>query len=736
MRQTLQRMTHALLASAVALSAAGFSAASASATGLDPVLVPVAARMASPVGMDRVTDSLVVGYLPGSKAAVRNAVGRARIELVESVDAIDAFVIEPQRPSDVEELVRELETQPGVAYVEPEVTATIASTPNDPGFPMQWGLTHTGIPYAHGVNAGAPAVKVAVVDTGFDFGHRDGPVHVDTVNDRDFVDSDNIANDAHGHGTAVAGIIAAATDNGLGVASVAPGVTVLPLRALGPTGSGTGTNIAAAIRWAADKGAHVISLSLAMSGDSTPVREACQYAAAKGCTIVGASGNSGTGSVAYPAAYPEVIAVGAITPAGARASYAQYGAPLELSAPGGSDPRLDGIVSLWLDEQFVWTTGTSMATPHVAGAAALVRSEATTWTAEMVRQCLATTADDLGATGRDAQFGHGLVRVDRAVAAARNASDDQIPGVPAPANRVVGTLDSNTDPHDVFAVWVKRGDTIKLTLSGAPATFLARVFGPSATTVAGAPIAATTPTSRLIEYTATVSGTHFIDVYAPSGTGAYRVDYRSGTATKLSTSLPTSSAWSEPLEVSGTLRTAADSAVVGAPIRVEAKPYGSTVWSKAGTGKTSSSGGFSVKVYPKKRTQYRVVYDGASRLHQTAMSLSKTTQPYAYLTKPTGPTRIKKGRTFVASGKLRPWYKPGAKTISIKLYRRVRSDGKYVYKHYKTYKVKNSAYTSKTTKYAKRLKLPYRGKWKIVAQVKGNTTFRTTKSSARYVTVY
>lgn len=731
----MRRLIQLLLVWAVALSTAGFSVTGASAAVLDSVVVSPAVTATTAIGNDQTVRSLVVGYVPGSKVAAKRAVGRARGRVIGAVDAAGVLVVEPQSTSDSQALARQLVAQPGVAYVEPEVTATIAAMPNDPGFPMQWGLMYVGIPAAHDVTLGSPTVTVAVVDTGFDFSHPDAPTRVDTVNDWDFVDGDTIANDPHGHGTAVAGIVAAATNNGVGVAAVAPGVTVLPLRALGSTGSGTGTNIAAAIRWAADRGADVINLSLAMDGDSTPVREACRYASAKGSVIVAAAGNNGGGSVAYPAAYPEVIAVGAVTSSGARAGYSQYGAPLELAAPGG-ETSADRIMSLWSGARYVGTTGTSMAAPHVAGAAALVRSVVPTWSAEMVRQSLTSTSDDLGTAGRDSRFGFGLVRADRATAFAASASDDHIPGIPAPADTLVGTLDGATDPHDVFAVWVTKGDRLKVTLSSAPAGFQARLFAPSATNLTGTPLAATSATSRTVVYTATVSGTHFVDVFTPGGAGAYRVDYRSGAATKLSTSVPTSSAWGGALKVSGTLLTAMGAPIGDARVRVEAKPYGSSAWSKAGTAKTSSGGSFSANVYPKKRTQYRVVFDGVSRLYQSAESSSKTSQPYAYLTRPTGPATIRKGRSFVASGKLRPWYQAGSKTVSIKVYRRVRSDGKYVYRHYTTYKVKNSAYTTATTKYAKRVKLPYRGKWKIVAQVKGNTTFRTTKSRARYVTVY
>jgi len=413
---------------------------------------------------------------------------------------------------------------------------------------------------------------------------------------------------------------------------------------------------------------------------------------------------------------------------------------MDLVAPGGDDAAgsllSDLILSLWLNGDYRWVRGTSAAAPHVAGSAALVRSLAPTWSAEMVEQSLATTADDLGASGWDIEYGHGLVRADKALSAVVNATDNDVPGIPARDRRLAGWVDSAHDPHDVYALRMVKGEQLNLSIASAPTGVGVRVLAPSATSVNSPSVATASSSSRSLSYTAAQSGIHYIDVVAGSGSGDYVIDYLSGLVTTLAATAPSACEWGGFATMSGVLRVASGGTVNGRAVTVEAKPHGSTTWKRAGTTTTSPAGAFSIKVYPQERTQYRAVFDGEPRAYQSVTSAAKTVQPYAYLTKPSAPSRIKKGRSFVAAGKLRPWYKAGAKTISVKVSRRVRSGGKYVYKPYKTYKVKNTAYTAKTTKYSKRIRLPYRGKWRIVARVEGNNTFRTTTSSARFVTVY
>ncbi len=214
------------------------------------------------------------------------------------------------------------------------------------------------------------------------------------------------SNDENGHGSHVAGIIAAQV-NGRGIVGAAPGVKILPVRVLDGSGSGYSSDVAAGIIWATDNGAKVINLSLGGNIPSQATQEAIQYAHANGALVLAAAGNAGQNGNAplYPAAFPEPVAVGAINSAKQRAAFSNWGPYVDVVAPG------DAIVSLWSsgNASYAWASGTSMATPYAAAAAALTFAVNPSATPAQVRKRLERTADDLGAPGRDDQFGHGLI---------------------------------------------------------------------------------------------------------------------------------------------------------------------------------------------------------------------------------------------------------------------------------------------------------------------------------------
>jgi len=327
-----------------------------------------------------------------------------------------------------------------VQYAEPNYTDYPFFVPNDPRFDEQWHLTKIGCPVAWDTIRGRAKVIVALIDTGVAFkavsGHPQAPDLAGTtfVAPWDAVDGDSEPVDDENHGTHVCGTIAQTTNNGLGVAGVAPLTSIMPIRSLGP-GGGSHLQFADACHYAADNGAHIISYS-AGGTDSATKQEGVTYAHGKGVLICAAMGNDGTldSDYAYPARYPEVIGVAASTLTDQRAYYSNYGSDVDLTGPGGdtsvdSDTNgfPDGVVQNTFPAgnpaggfSYVYMMGTSMATPHVTGAAALVYAElfrrGETPTRDRVRAILEQTAQDLGDPGVDQYFGHGLVRADLALA--------------------------------------------------------------------------------------------------------------------------------------------------------------------------------------------------------------------------------------------------------------------------------------------------------------------------------
>jgi serine protease len=306
---------------------------------------------------------------------------------------------------DADQLIRlqaQLATHPLVEGVEPELEYSLLDTeqpaarprvdPDDPMFPLQWHMEMIRAPEAWSVTRGA-GVIVAVIDTGVAYQsntERNFIMAPDLKGTRfvegyDFVDDDKYAFDEHGHGTHVAGTIAQTTNNGYGVAGVAFEAKIMPLRVLNKHGYGSVSDIADSIRFAADNDAKVINMSLGGPLPSLTMRSAIQYAHGKGVTIVAAAGNSGRKMRSWPAAYDHVIAVAATQFDRKTTFYSQWGSFVDIAAPGGNtredqnrDGRPDGVLQQTLkqgstsEHDFALYMGTSMASPHVAGAAAIL----------------------------------------------------------------------------------------------------------------------------------------------------------------------------------------------------------------------------------------------------------------------------------------------------------------------------------------------------------------------------
>jgi len=264
-------------------------------------------------------------------------------------------------------------------YIEPNYIYQASLIPNDPEYPKQWNLRSINIEPAWDETKG-DGVTVAVLDTGI----SRVPDLQDTkfVQGYDFVNDRIEAYDDVGHGTHVAGTIAQTTNNEYGVAGIAHEAKLMSLKVLSASGSGTVADIAEAIKFAADNQADVINMSLGGGGESQLMKEAIDYAHQKGVTIVAAAGNSNQNSASYPARYPHTIGVAAIGPAAEKAPYSNFGAGVDISAPGGVVTENDssgGILQNTIDPQtgkpiFAAYQGTSMASPHVAAVAALLKS--------------------------------------------------------------------------------------------------------------------------------------------------------------------------------------------------------------------------------------------------------------------------------------------------------------------------------------------------------------------------
>jgi len=293
---------------------------------------------------------------------------------------------------------------PNVVGVEYDAVAQASGkpAPSQPAQTLPWGVNKIDAELSNQTGAG---VKVCVVDTGIDKDHPD--LQANIVGGRNFVAKGLTVDptkwdDDNGHGTHVAGTIAAVNNN-IGVVGVAPQASLLAAKVLNRQGSGYFSDIMAGIDWCAQSGAKVISMSLGSSSDVQAFHDTVDAAYANGVLVIAAAGNDYGGPVSYPAAYDSVVAVSATDSNNNLASFSSVGPQVELAAPGVN------ILSTWMGGGYNTISGTSMATPHVSGVAALAIQANPLMSNVEIRTLLQNTADDLGAVGKDNWFGYGLV---------------------------------------------------------------------------------------------------------------------------------------------------------------------------------------------------------------------------------------------------------------------------------------------------------------------------------------
>lgn len=367
-------------------------------------------------------------------AAAAKALAKHHLSVAQDLTELNASVIEVP-PGDELAIAAQLQADPLVASAEPDYLAFADSLPiaapgvqpDDPYWGRQWAPRRLQTPLAWELTSGQLGVLVAMIDSGIDLNHPEFAGRI--VAGYDYVNSDPVPQDDNGHGTHIAGLVAAAGNNGLGVAGTAWGVRLLVYKALNSQGTGSATAIAQAVNDAVNRGAGIITLSLSLSASSTVLQNALQSAYAAGAVIVASSGNQ-SGAVTFPAAYPEVIAVGATTHWDDWAGYSNYGPPLDVAAPGGVST--DQILSTGLNGSYTSLYGTSMAAPYVAGVAALMRSVAPQLSNSTVAGILRNTADKVGtfpySGGRNDYLGYGRVNAAKAV---RQALSPQLTFTPA-----------------------------------------------------------------------------------------------------------------------------------------------------------------------------------------------------------------------------------------------------------------------------------------------------------------
>ncbi len=358
---------------------------------------------------NHVSGRLLVGYREGSDPAVRDGVLKLHgARLRQHLPELGVGVVDVAEESS-EAVMASLARSGLFSYVERDAYAHTAAVPNDPSYGSQWHLPKIQSSQAWSITTGAASVIVAVIDSGVNAAHPDlAPKLMPGWN---FVKGTADTSDVLGHGTAVAGTVAAASNNRIGIAGVNWASRLLPLTVVDDEDFATYSNIAAAIQYAADHGARVINVSIGGPASSVTLQNAVDYAWKKGAMLFASAMNDYAATPNYPAACARVVAVSATDSSDRLASFSNYGNWITLAAPGTNILTTTG-------GGYGYWSGTSFSSPIVAGVAALCLAVNPALTNADVISILEKTADDLGPAGRDNSFGWGRINAYRAVSAA------------------------------------------------------------------------------------------------------------------------------------------------------------------------------------------------------------------------------------------------------------------------------------------------------------------------------
>ena len=314
---------------------------------------------------------------------------------------LDFQVLHSKR--DINTLIKIYNKLEEVEYAEPNHMLKAFYTPNDPFFAYQYGPQKVQAPDAWDVTTSNGNIKIAIIDTGVQLNHPE--LAIKLWPGYNFVEGNLTPNDGNGHGTHVAGIAGALTENSLGIAGIAPSASIIPVRALDNSGNGTLSNIANAITYSTNAGAKVINLSLGSSQGSITLENAINHAWNQGVVIVAAAGNEASNTLTYPAAYQNVIAVASTDINDQKSDFSNYGTWVEVSAPGST------ILSTYTGSYYAYLSGTSMACPHVAGLAALLAAQGKNNV--QIKNTILSTCDPVPGTGL--YWTYGRINANRAV---------------------------------------------------------------------------------------------------------------------------------------------------------------------------------------------------------------------------------------------------------------------------------------------------------------------------------
>lgn len=374
--------------------------------------------------------SLLVKYKDGTADETRKNInekvgGRTK----RRIGQLGLDIVDVKSEKSIGELMQEFRGRSEVEYVEPNYVAKKFLTPNDTLFSKQWHLPKISAPQAWDITQGGFG-PIAVIDTGI--ANNQSDLSGSLIEGFNYVSDSTDTNDDNGHGTHVAGIIAASSNNANGIASIGFRGAIMPVKVLDSAGSGNYGDVASGIVYATDNGAKIINLSLGGSSSSSTMTNAVNYALSRGVVVVASAGNNANNVPTYPAAIPGVIAVSASGQDDNLASFSSYGSNVYVSAPGVS------IISTYLDGGYATMSGTSMAAPVVSGLIGLALSKGSTTPSTVVAD-LKTTSDKIGpypydANGWNQYFGYGRINAYKLV------------GIPAPAPAPAPAPEPTTEP--------------------------------------------------------------------------------------------------------------------------------------------------------------------------------------------------------------------------------------------------------------------------------------------------